>query len=77
METIIASCISAFVAIIVCMIQNSKTVAIIEVKMDELCKKQDRYNNVIERTYILERDRDVLEEKMRVANHRIDDLERR
>lgn len=40
-------------------------------------KKQDFHNKVIERTYILERRTDVQEEQIKVANHRIEDLERR
>lgn len=38
-------------------------------RLSELEKKVDKHNSVIERTYILE-------EKMKVANHRIDDLEK-
>ena len=38
-------------------------------RIEQLEKKVDKHNTVIERTYILE-------EKMKVANHRIDDLER-
>jgi hypothetical protein len=38
-------------------------------RLEQLEKKVDKHNSVIERTYILE-------EKMKVANHRIDDLEK-
>lgn len=38
-------------------------------RLEQLEKKVDKHNSVIERTYILE-------EKMKVANHRIEDLER-
>ena len=37
-------------------------------RIEQLEKKVDKHNSIIERTYILE-------EKMKVANHRIDDLE--
>lgn len=37
--------------------------------------KQDKYNNVIERTYKNEREISVLKEKVSVENHRIGDLE--
>lgn len=37
-------------------------------RIEQLEKKVDKHNSVLERTYILE-------EKMKVANHRIDDLE--
>lgn len=39
-------------------------------RLQELEKKVDKLNNVMERTF-------VLEEKMKVANHRIEDLERK
>lgn len=37
-------------------------------RLEKLEAKVEKHNTIIERTY-------VLEEKMRVANHRIDDLE--
>ena len=74
METIISACISAGVTLVVCMINNheqqEKTRALMEYKLDELTKRVEKHNSVVERTYILE-------EKMKVANHRIDDLERK
>ena len=36
----------------------------------------DKHNNVIERTYKLEELTAVQEEQIKVANHRIEDLER-
>ena len=38
-------------------------------RIEQLEKKVDKHNNVMERTL-------VLEEKIKVANHRIDDLEK-
>lgn len=80
METIISACISAGVTLLVCMINNhgqqEKTRALLEYKLEELTKRVDKHNNVIERTYKLEKAMEVHEEKIRVANHRINDLER-
>lgn len=74
METIISACISAGVTLIVCVINNhgqqEKTRALMEYKLDELTKRVEKHNSVVERTYILE-------EKIKVANHRIEDLERK
>jgi hypothetical protein len=42
-----------------------------------LSNRVDKHNNVLARTYELERRMDVQEEKTKVANHRIDDLERK
>ena len=38
-------------------------------RIEQLEKKVEKHNSVVERTYLLE-------EKIKVANHRIDDLER-
>lgn len=73
METIISAGISAGVTLIVCLISNrsqqEKTRALMEYKLEELTKKVEKHNSVVERTYILE-------EKMKVASHRIEDLEK-
>lgn len=44
-------------------------------RIEQLEKKVDKHNNLIERTYILEKKQSIIEEKQAVANHRIDDLE--
>lgn len=63
----------------VCLINNhgqqEKTRALLEYKLEELTKRVDKHNNVIERTYKLEKTMELHEEKIKVANHRIDDLE--
>ena len=45
-------------------------------RIEQLEKKQDVHNQVIERVYQLEKVTEVLDERQRTANHRIDDLER-
>ena len=45
-------------------------------RLSQLEKKVDKHNNLIDRTYQLEERQEVLEEKIKVANHRISDLER-
>ena len=42
----------------------------------DLEDKQDKHNQVVERVYELEKVAEVLEERQKTANHRIDDLER-
>ena len=46
-------------------------------RIEQLEKKQDKHNNLIERTYKLEERTSVQEEQIKVANHRIEDLERK
>ena len=45
-------------------------------RIDQLDKKVEKHNSIIERTYKLEEKAEVQEEKIKVANHRIEDLER-
>lgn len=46
-----------------------------EYRLKELERKQDKHNEVIERTYKLEERMELVEERQKVANHRISDLE--
>ena len=79
METIISSVIAATVTLLVCIINNSqqatRTRNLLDYKLEQLTKRVDKHNNVIERTYELEKRTDIQEEQIRVANHRIADLE--
>ena len=43
--------------------------------IEQLEKKVEKHNNLITRTYKLEQEFAVMDEKVKVANHRIDDLE--
>ena len=79
MNEIIVAAISGGVTLIVCLINNnfqaSKTRVLMEYQLTELTKRVDKHNNVIERTYKLEKYADVCDEKIKVINHRITDLE--
>lgn len=44
-------------------------------RIGQLEKKQEKYNNLIERTFKLEERMEVVDEKIKVANHRLEDLE--
>ncbi|WP_304960245.1 hypothetical protein [Thomasclavelia cocleata] len=55
-------------SVIATMVSNNKANALLQYRIDELDKKVEKHNSVVERTYLLE-------EKMKVANHRISDLE--
>ena len=46
-------------------------------RIEQLEKRVEKHNNLIERTYELEKAFDVHEEKLKVVNHRIEDLERK
>ena len=51
-------------------------IRMIKKDIKDLEEKQDKHNAVIERVYELEKVAEVLEERQKTANHRIDDLER-
>lgn len=55
---------------------NRRSTALIAYRLEQLEKKVDKHNQVIERTYALEEKTGLLDERVKVANHRIDDLER-
>ena len=87
MQTLIPSLLSAAATLLVCLINNhyqrieaekkhSETITLITYRIDELTEKVNKHNNLIERTYQLENRADLQEEKLKVANHRIDDLEK-
>lgn len=44
-------------------------------RVEQLEKKVEKHNNLIERVYALEKHEAVIEEEISVANHRIADLE--
>lgn len=44
-------------------------------RIEQLEKKQDKHNSLIERVYRIEQHEAVVDEEIKVANHRISDLE--
>ena len=51
-------------------------IALSNYRIGQLEKKVEKHNNLISRTYELEKEYSVLDERIRVANHRIEDLEK-
>ena len=45
---------------------NRKSQALLEYKIEELDKKVEKHNNIIERTYALENEVHVIQEKMKI-----------
>ena len=80
MSEIIVGTITGGVTLLVCIInnifQNKQTRNLIEYRLKELEKKQDKHNSVIERVFAVEKVEEILEEKIKVVNHRLEDLER-
>lgn len=74
-ESIIIAVLSFLGTLLGAYIANRKSAAIMEYRLQQLEKKVDKHNTVIERTYALEKRADVMDEKIKVANNRIADLE--
>ena len=45
-------------------------------RIEQLEKKVEKHNNVLERVYVLEKDDAVIKEDLKVVNHKIEDLEK-
>lgn len=62
---------SAFGSLIGVVVSSKLT----QYRIEQLEKKVDKHNHVVERMYALEERVTVAEEKIKVENHRIEDLE--
>ena len=68
MESILSAMIAGAVTLIGVLIANSRSQAVTDTKLEELTREVREYNNFARRV-------PILEEQMKVANHRIADLE--
>ena len=68
MNEIIVALITGGVTLVGVLISNQKSQAVTDTKLDELTREVREHNNFARRV-------PVLEEQMKVANHRIQDLE--
>ena len=68
MNEIIVAIITGGITLVGVLMANQKTQAVMETRLDELTREVRDHNNFARRV-------PVLEEQMKVANHRIQDLE--
>ena len=68
MESILSALIAGAVTLIGVLIANSRCQAVTDTKLEELTREVREHNNFARRV-------PILEEQMKVANHRIADLE--
>lgn len=68
MESIASALITGAITLIGVLIANSKSQAVTDTKLEELTREVREHNNFARRV-------PILEEQMKVANHRISDLE--
>lgn len=55
---------------------NRRSAALIAYRLEQLEKRVQAHNHLVERMYHVEERTEIQEEKIRVANHRIEDLEK-
>lgn len=75
-DTVIVAILSLAGTLSGAYLANKKSTALIAYRLEQLEVKVNKHNQVIERTYKLEEQEALLEEKISVANHRIEDLEK-
>ena len=68
LETILTAAVTGAVTLIGILIANGKAQAVTDTKLEELTREVREHNNFAKRM-------PVVEEKIKVINHRIDDLE--
>ena len=88
MESIIASCITGVLALVGIVITNMMgnkkfeaslqiSQAVTDAKIEELSKRVEKHNNIIERVFRLEQNTAVMDEKISESNKRISDIEKK
>lgn len=75
MESIIVALLALIGTLAGTYFSNRKGTALIAYRLEELEHKVQAHNNLVERMYQVEERTQLQEEKIRVANHRIDGLE--
>ena len=74
-DTIIVALLSLVGTLAGSYFASRKSTALIAYRLEQLEEKVNKHNQVVERTFRLEDNDKLMEEKIKVANHRIEDLE--
>lgn len=75
-ETIIVAVLSLIGTLAGSFFAHRKSTALLAYRLEELEKKVDKHNQVIERTYNLEEKAALAEAEFKRINHRLEDLEK-
>lgn len=76
LETIIVAIISLVGTLAGSYFSTRRSSALIAYRLEQLEMKVQAHNNLVERMYKVEEKTELQEEKIKVANHRIEDLEK-
>ena len=78
-ENLLIALITGGVTLVVCLINNflqqSKTRALLEYKLNDLTQRVNKHNDLIERTYRLEEQLSLSDERIKELTRRMDKLE--
>lgn len=74
-SAIIVGALALIGTIIGNLIGNNKTAALVSYRLEQLEQKVNLHNNAVERLYKAEQAIEVQKEQIKVANHRLEDLE--
>ena len=74
-DAVIVALLSLSGTLIGSYLSSRKSAALLAYRLEQLEQKVQTHNNLIDRTYRLEDRVNVQEEQIKVANHRISDLE--
>lgn len=67
-------CIATIICnIVISIVQSKKQSALVQYRLEELEKKVDKHNNLVERTYILEKDIAVIKEEVKECKNSLKD----
>ena len=75
MEALIVAALGLVGTLVGSYLANRKSTALIAYRLEQLEQKVSKHNTLVERTYALEESVALMDERVRVANHRIADLE--
>ena len=73
MESVIAAAVTGVLTLIGVLISNSRSRAVIEVKLDVLSERVRQHNEVVSRTYHLEQQMAVAQNDIETLYHRTED----
>ena len=76
MEAIIVALLGLVGTLTGSYLANRKSTALVVYRLEQLETKVGKHNNLVERTYAREESVELVKERQKVANHRIDDLEK-
>lgn len=75
LPTILSAVITAVVSAVSVYVSLNSRIAVIETKIDTLSKRVEKHNNMVERTYILERDVKTIFNQLKEIKSDIEKLE--